>query len=676
MTADLNRYNLYYHTYDQPLISDEEYDRLFRELQQLEQNYPDFVRPDTPTQKVGGQILDSFRQIAHELPMLSLSNVFSETDESDYNLRHAELIQFVERVDKELEVGSDKLEFVVMPKYDGIAVSLIYINGILTSAATRGDGYTGEDVIHNVRTIRNIPLALSSETAVPELVEVRGEILILNKDFIRLNLEQQALGKKIYANPRNLAAGSIRQLDSTITASRPLRFYAYSLARHSNERQFSCFWDELTCLKEYGFVVDSNCRMLTGVTALMDYYEDMLIKRRSLEFGIDGVVYKLNDIAAQRKLGFVARAPRFAIAHKFPAEEVESEVIAIDVQVGRTGALTPVARISPVLVGGVVVTNATLHNQEEIWRKDIRIGDRVIVRRAGDVIPEIVRSLPLLRTRELSAFQMPDNCPACGSHLVQDEDEAIIRCLAGLYCIAQKKQAITHFASKLAFNIDGLGEKIVEQLVDNNLVNTIPDIYRLTVEQLLNLERFAEKSATNLITAIGKSKATTLPRLIYALGIRHVGEASAKDLAKAFGCLDKFMVASREELQQVNDIGDVVAESILAFFAEAHNCQIINELIALGITYPFLDAVNLYAPEVTGRTFVITGSFTSYKRDEIKARLEAYGGKVAGSVSRKTSFIIAGSDAGSKLDKATELEVPVINESELDRLMLKLAVLE
>ncbi len=673
LTSDLNKFNLYYHTYDQSLISDEEYDRLFKELQELELKFPHLTQPDTPTQRVGGKILAGFSQITHELPMLSLSNVFSAMDEAEPSLRHKELFQFAERVDKELGIGIDKIDFVAMPKFDGVAISLIYENGVLTKAATRGDGYTGEDVTQNVKTVRNIPLSFTSDHVRPEVIEVRGEILILTEDFINLNLEQQQKGDKIYANPRNLAAGTIRQLDSSMTALRPLRFFAYSIARCSDEIKCDTFYAELELLKQLGFTVSNDCRLLSGVKELIAYYEEMLNKRNQLEFGIDGVVYKVNSIAEQQKLGFVSRAPRFAVAHKFPAEEVESEIINIEVQVGRTGALTPVARIKPVNVAGVVVTNATLHNQEEIHRKDIRIGDKVIVRRAGDVIPEIVRSIPLARTRELDIFHMPTSCPACGSHLIQESGETIIRCSAGLYCIAQKKQAITHFASKLAFNIDGLGEKIVEQLVDAGLINSVPDIFRLTETQLISLERFAAKSARNLVDAINNSKNTTLPRLIYALGIRHVGEASAKDLAKAFGSIDKLRQATKEELMQVNDIGEVVAESILNFFAEEHNCIVIDELKQLGINYPELVATNLFNPQVTGKTYVITGSFVNYKRDEIKARLEEFGAKVAGSVSKKTDYVIVGEDAGSKLEKARELEIALIDEESLATLLEELA---
>lgn len=672
LTKELNYYNLQYHTYDKSLISDEEYDLSFRRLIALEQEYPHFKQSDSPSQKIGGAILTKFNQIEHQIPMLSLGNIFSVMSEIEPELRHQELIQFCNRIAKELDCTSSELSFMASPKYDGVAISLLYRNGILVQALTRGDGYIGEDVTNNVKTIRNIPLTLSCDLFAPELIEVRGEILIQTQDFIELNQQQVARGERLYANPRNLAAGSLRQLDSRITAARPLCFYAYALAQHSSDLQFNLFSEQLAQLKYFGFNLANECASLIGSAELIDYYEDMLVKRNKLAFGIDGVVYKLNNIAEQQKLGYVARAPRFAIAHKFPAEEVESELLGIDVQVGRTGALTPVARIKPVNVAGVIVTNATLHNQAEIWRKDIRIGDIVVVRRAGDVIPEIARSLPLRRTGELAKFFMPTTCPACGSHLVAEDGEVILRCSAGLYCIAQKKQAITHFASKLALNIDGLGEKSVEQLVDAGLINSIPDVYRLNFEHLCQLERFGEKSATNLIQAIELSKNTSLPRFIYALGIRHVGESSAKDLAKAFGSLEVLLVANLDQLLQVREIGEIVARSILDFFAEEHNLQVIQELLSLGLTYPAIIAENLYHPQITGKTFVITGSFVNLKRDEIKAELEEYGAKVAGSVSKKTDYVIVGSDAGSKLTKANELGIRLIEESELTVLLAEL----
>lgn len=672
LTKELNYHNLLYHTYDNSIISDEEYDRIFRELIDLEREHPQFKQADSPSQKVGGVILSKFNQLEHKIPMLSLGNVFSVMGELQNELRHQELIQFTNRLAKELACYADELNFVASPKYDGVAISLLYKNGVLVQALTRGDGYTGEDVTNNVRTIRNIPLTLQCDLFAPEMLEVRGEILIQTQDFIRLNQQQTSKGERLYANPRNLAAGSLRQLDSSITASRPLCFYAYALAQHSSDLNFDLFSAQLEQLKAFGFSISKECQRVVGVAGLIEYYEKMLNQRNQLDFGIDGVVYKLDNIAEQEKLGYVARAPRFAIAHKFPAEEVESELLGIEVQVGRTGALTPVARVKPVVVAGVLVTNATLHNQAEIWRKDVRVGDIVVVRRAGDVIPEIAGSLPLRRTQDLNIFNMPTECPACGSKVVAEEGEAILRCSAGLYCIAQKKQALIHFASKLALNIDGMGEKSVEQLVDAGLINSIPDIYRLNVEQLSKLERFADKSARNLIQAIELSKNTTLPRLIYALGIRHVGESSAKDLAKAFGSIDALAKANFEQLLQVREVGTIVAQSVLDFFAEEHNLSVLQELIDLGINYTFITAENLYHPFVTGKIFVITGSFIDFKREDIKAKLEDYGAKVSGSVSKKTNYVIAGSEAGSKLDKAQELGTEIIDEDRLIELMAEL----
>lgn len=673
LTRELNYHNLQYHTYDNPIIDDIEYDKLFRELIELEEKYPEYREPDSPTHKVGGVVLDKFTQVEHAVPMLSLNNIFSDVNAKEFELRHSELYQFTKRVAKELDQDPEGLRFMASPKYDGVAISLVYENGLLKQAITRGDGFRGEDVTLNVKTIRNIPLKIMINSNLPRYLEIRGEILILNDDFIRLNKEQEENNEKIYANPRNLAAGSIRQLDSRMAASRPLYFYAYALARYSDEVVIGDYFsDELSMLRDVGFSIADECCLLVGTESMAEFYEAMIAKRNSLKFGIDGVVFKLDSKSDQSKLGFVARAPRFAIAYKFPAQEVESVVIDIDVQVGRTGALTPVAKIKPVNVGGVVVSNATLHNLDEIRRKDVRIGDVILVRRAGDVIPEVVRSLPERRTVTLGEFTMPDKCPACGSHVMQEDGEVILRCSAGLYCIAQKKQAITHFASKLAFNIDGMGEKVVIQLVDSGLVASVPDIYRLNMDALVNLERFAEKSAKNLLAAIEQSKETTLPRFIYALGIRHVGEASAKDLAKAFGTLDKLRAASKVELMQVHDIGDVVAESILDFFAEKHNSQIIDELFTLGVHYTAMEARNIYHEEVSSKTFVITGSFVNYKRDDIKAKLEEFGAKIAGSVSKKTDFVIVGSDAGSKLDKANELGITLIDEEELQTLMAKL----
>ena len=664
LCKQLELYNDSYHAKDISLISDEEYDKLFRQLVELEAKYPQYKLANSPTNKVGGNIKHEFKQQEHSIPMLSLGNIFSDMTNSDNFIRHAELLQFNTRLCNTLAVA--ELEYVASPKYDGIAISLIYINGVLQQGITRGDGFIGEDVTHNIKTIKNIPSKLNIANP-PAKLEVRGEVLIFNEAFLQLNKEQDFLGLKTFANPRNAAAGSIRQLDSSITATRPLFFFGYAIAYCSDDL-FQDFATQLAYLQQCGFSVSKECKTLTGVDELINYYEDVLSRRNSLEFGIDGVVYKVNSIEFQGKLGYVSRAPRFAIAHKFPAQEVESEILDIQVQVGRTGAITPVARIRPVLVSGVMVSNATLHNQDEIKRKDIMIGDIVLVRRAGDVIPEIVSVIIAKRPPTASLFEMPKTCPICGSHLHQEIGEAIVRCSGGLYCAAQKKQAITHFASKLALNIDGLGEKNVDLLVGNNLINTPADIFNLALEQLLPLDRFGQKKAENLLLAINTSKSTTLSRLIYALGIRNVGEATAKDLARWFGSLDKLMSATIDELLQVNDVGMVVANSIVDFFFEQHNQEVIQNLLLAGVNYEVKVSENKYNVLITSKTFVLTGTLPTLARDKAKAMLEEYGAKVASSVSKKTDFVVAGTDAGSKLDKANAFGVKVIDENELLKL--------
>jgi DNA ligase (NAD+) len=684
LTDILLKYNYHYHTLNESLISDEEYDKLFRQLEDLEKAHPEFARKDSPTKRVGDVTLSELASDAHNSPMLSLNNLFSDMEQTDNSLRHKELVQYDKRTKEGLEV--DQVDYVASLKYDGIAISLTYEDGELTKALTRGDGYTGENVTTNIKALArvnknsSIPEYLfinsgskNGQKLLPGTLEVRGEVLIFNEDFAKLNASQQESGLKVFANPRNLVAGSIRQLDSSITASRPLHFFAYSIATNTNPAYsggiIETFYDELLYLHELGFDTGGqHTKQCSGLDSLIKYYEKALTQRSSLPFGIDGVVYKVNSLTAQHKLGFVSRAPRFAIAHKFPAQLVESQVLDIQVQVGRTGALTPVAKINPVFVGGVMVSNASLHNQDEIVRKDIRIGDYVIVRRAGDVIPEIVSVNLDKRSVLVKEFHMPLHCPVCGSHLVKPADETIIRCSGGLYCEAQKKQAITHFASRLALNIDGLGEKIVDLLVDNKLVHNPSDIYALELEQVVELERFADKSAKNLLEAINSSKKTQLNRLIYALGIRHVGEATAKDLANSFGSLDKLISASKLELMQVHDIGETVADAILDFFAEKHNIDVINKLIGHGITYPAVVANNNYNPNITGKTFVLTGTLEKYSREEVKGKIEQFGGKVSGSVSKKTDYVVAGVEAGSKLDKAQELGVQIIDEEQFEKL--------
>lgn len=665
LTDDLIKYNYHYHTLDESLISDETYDKLFRHLQDLEQQNPQYKRADSPTTKVGFTVRQEFTQATHTVPMLSLNNIFSNMDETDTDLRHHELLQFDKRICETL--GVTTTDYVASVKYDGVAISLIYENGILVQSLTRGDGFTGEDVTLNIKTIRNIPKQLQIATS-PSLLEVRGEILIFKDDFIRLNQELEEQSLKTFANPRNTAAGSIRQLDSGITASRPLHFFAYSIAQNTSTTKFDSFFAELEYLKKIGFDISDYCQLCNGHDALIKFYENILATRDSLPFGIDGVVYKVNSLSDQEKLGFVMRAPRFAIAHKFRAVSALTQVLDIQVQVGRTGAITPVAKLTPVSVGGVIVSNASLHNQDEISRKDVRIGDYVLVRRAGDVIPEVECVVIDKRGSNVREFIMPKHCPVCDSHLVRLESETIIRCSAGLYCSAQKKQAIAHFASKLAMNIDGLGEKSVDQLVDAKLVEHPSDLYLLTLEKLVDLERFGEKSALNLLNAINQSKNTTLNRLIYALGIRHVGESAAKDLASSFGTLEKLMTASELELLQVHDVGSVVALSIIDFFSEEHNRTIINKLIELGVNYKVVEATNKFNKNITGKTFVLTGTLANSSRDEAKNKIEEFGGKVSSSVSKKTDYVVAGIEAGSKLEKANTLGIAILSENEFTNL--------
>jgi DNA ligase (NAD+) len=688
LTDDLTKYNYHYHTKDESLISDAEYDELFRRLTELEKQHPEYKRADSPTMRVGHGVLQQFVEIAHTIPMLSLNNIFSDIESRDPSVRHKELIQFNKRVYEALGQDVNSIEYIATPKYDGVAISLTYNDGILTIALTRGDGFSGENVTENIKTIKNIPKQLRTKTP-PKLLEVRGEILIQTQDFVQLNVNQQTLNQKLFANPRNAAAGSIRQLDSAVTATRPLHFFAYAITQIDNGTEvrndgtegkknntLNTFYEQLMYLKNVGLDIGTWVKKCTGYLELITYYENMLEMRNTLPFGIDGVVYKVNNITDQEKLGYVIRAPRFAIAHKFPAEEVISQILDIQIQVGRTGALTPVAKIKPVAVGGVIVSNATLHNQDEILRKDIKIGDHVLVRRAGDVIPEVVSVLTQYRaTNTVKDFVMPKQCPICGSHLVRLPDETITRCSGGLYCDAQKKQAITHFASKLALNIDGFGEKIVEQLVDNNLIHSVADIYNLNEEQLLTLDKFdkiKKKRATNILNAIAKSKATTLNRLIYALGIRHVGEATAKALAVTFGNIDKLTNATIDELIHINDVGNIVAQSIVDFFSEPHNQEVLHKLLKSGITYAKVEVTSTFNPQVNKKIFVLTGTMPNLSRDAAKELIEAHGGKVSSSVSIKTNYVVAGVEAGSKLDKAMGLGVIVIDEAQLVKLCLTL----
>ena len=665
LRAELERHNHAYYVLDAPSIPDAEYDRLFRALQSLEQQYPELLTADSPTQRVGSAPLREFPPRAHGVPMLSLNNAFEA----------AEVEAFDQRVRDGLETIA-AVDYAVEPKFDGLAISLTYENGLFTCGATRGDGTTGEEVTPNLRTLRCLPLRLAG-SGWPAMIEVRGEVLMFRQAFAELNARQRERGEKEFVNPRNAAAGSLRQLDSRITASRPLSFFAYGIGAGAEQlpaRTHAEFMDQLVA---WGFPVAEERRVVQGSKGLLGYFAEIGAKRPSLPYDIDGVVYKVNRLAAQAQLGFVSRAPRFAIAHKFPAEEALTEVLGIDVQVGRTGAITPVARLKPVFVGGVTVTNATLHNEDEVRRKDVRVGDTVIVRRAGDVIPEVVAIVPEKRpTRDLFGgeplhppFAMPSACPECGSAIEKGIDEAIARCAGGLYCPAQRKGALIHFAARRAMDIEGLGDKLVEQLVDAGLVHSPADLYGLSVETLAGLERMGEKSAQNLAAAIEKSKQTTLNRFIFALGIRNVGEATARDLAKHFGSLDGLMAANAEALQAVSDVGPVVAESLAAFFGEGHNREVIASLRAAGISWPEGEPVVAGAQVLAGKTLVLTGTLPTLKRDEAKAIIEAAGGKVAGSVSKKTDFVVAGEEAGSKLEKALELGVPVITEAELIKLL-------
>ncbi len=655
-------YDFQYYVQDAPTVSDNEYDGLFRELQSLEAKHPSLITPDSPTQRVGGSPVKAFSSITHRVAMLSLNNAFGDD----------ELRSFDKRVREGLGIG--QVEYAVEPKFDGLAITLTYENGLFTQGATRGDGYTGEDVTHNLKTIRSIPQRLNIPNP-PRLLEVRGEVLMFKADFEALNQQQASRGDKIFANPRNAAAGSLRQLDPNITAMRPLSFFAYGLGANEGVPALLTHSACMDYLEGLRLPVSNLRAVVKGAEGLLEFYEHIGNQRSSLPFDIDGVVYKVNSLAHQSELGFVSRAPRWAIAHKYPAEEALTIVEGIDVQVGRTGAITPVARLKPVFVGGVTVTNATLHNEDEMRRKDVRIGDTVSIRRAGDVIPEVVSVILDKRPANALLFVMPSECPVCGSHIKRQEDEAVARCTGGIFCAAQRKQAMIHFASRKAMDIEGFGDKLVEQLVDGNFANNLADIYRLDFNTLANLDRMAEKSAQNIIDALEQSKKTTLARFIYALGIRNVGEATAKDLARYFGSIDAIQNADIEQLQQVPDVGPIVAESIVNFFAEAHNREIISSLITpveLGGAGIHWDAVAPQSAAVgifTGKTFVLTGTLPNLGREDAKALIENEGGKVSGSVSKKTDYVVAGADAGSKLIKAQELGVNIIDETDLLKML-------
>jgi len=660
LRGEIERHNHAYYVLDAPTIPDAEYDKLFRELQALEAEHAELRTPDSPTRRVGGKPLPEFAAVRHAVPMLSIR---TETDTGPSGAR-----AFDARVRKLLGMGDadPPVEYAAELKFDGLAINLRYEHGVLIQAATRGDGETGEDVSQNIRTVRRIPLRLNGA---PPLLEVRGEVFMSRPDFERYNARQRQAGRPTLVNPRNGAAGSIRQLDPRLAAERPLSFFAYGLGDADGWSLPPTHSGLLDALAQFGLPVCEHRVVAPGADDLIAFHERILAMRDQLPFDIDGVVYKVNSLDLQQRLGFVSREPRWAVAHKYPPQEALTTVEAIEVQVGRTGAITPVARLAPVFVGGVTVTNATLHNEDELRRKDVRVGDTVIVRRAGDVIPEVVGVLPERRPILAAEFVMPKVCPVCGSAVEKPEDEAIARCTGGLFCPAQRKQALLHFAGRRAMDIEGLGEKLVDQLVDDNAVKTPADIYALDPERLAGLERMGEKSAANLLAAIEKSKQTTLARFIFALGIRNVGEATAKDLARHFGRLDALLSADEARLQQVPDVGPVVAASIAHFFGEPHNGEVIRQLVAAGVVWAEGEPAAPVVSPVAGKTFVLTGTLPSMSREQAKELIEARGGKVAGSVSKKTDYVVAGADAGAKLDKAQQLGVTILDQSQLMELL-------
>ena len=670
LRAELNTHAHRYYVLDEPSIPDSEYDKLFRELQALEEAHPQLLMADSPTQRVGGKPLAQFASVRHQVPMLSIR---TETDTEASGAKN-----FDSRVRKELGLSESDppVEYVGELKFDGLAMSLRYENGLLVQAATRGDGEVGEDVTQNIRTIKQIPLHLAADA--PAVMEVRGEVYMRRADFESLNERQREKiahglkGEKTFVNPRNAAAGGVRQLDPAIAADRRLSFFAYGVGEITLAEQggptFDTHLQLLLTLKSWGFPVAAQTQLALGATELVAFHEIVGRQRDSLPYDIDGVVYKVNSLALQRRMGFVSREPRWAVAHKYPAQEQLTTVVGIDIQVGRTGKLTPVAKLSPVFVGGVTVTNATLHNEDEARRKDVRVGDTVIVRRAGDVIPEVVSVLLEKRVQDAPQFTMPRQCPICGSDAVRLEGEADYRCTGGLFCAAQRKEAILHYAHRRAVEIEGLGDKLVEQLVDANVIRTLPDLYKLGLTALASLDRMADKSAGNLLDALEKSKQTTLPRFLFGLGIRHVGEATAKALARHFGTLDAVMDATEEQLTEVSDVGPIVAKSLLTFFEQPHNREVVAQLRACGVRWEESEGGRPAAAPpkpLAGKIFVITGTLPSLGRDEAKDRVEAAGGKVAGSVSKKTDFVVVGAEAGSKLLKAQELGVVVIDEAAL-----------
>lgn len=658
LASEIERLNHAYYVLDEPLVPDIEYDKLFREITFIEENYPELLTPSSPTQRVGSKVEGGLEEVVHRVPLLSLGNSFSLEETERFDTRVHELGEV-----------SGEIEYAVEPKFDGLAISIIYENGKLVQAATRGDGFKGEDVTSNIRTIPTVPLDISKKFeagAVPERLEVRGEVLMTKEQFKKVNALQKERGEKEFVNPRNAAAGSLRQLDPKITAERKLTFFPYGLGSCEGTPEFKSHSDAMDWLSKIGFNVTNMREIVKGTDGLIGFYDKIGQARPTLPFEIDGVVYKVNNYDLQEKLGFVSRSPRFAIAHKFPPEEVLTQVEAIDVQVGRTGAITPVARLTPVFVGGVTVSNATLHNQDEIDRKDIRVGDWVFVRRAGDVIPEVAKVAVERRKEELPKFKLPSSCPCCGSPVIRPEGEAVARCTGSWMCSAQFKNALTHFGSRLAMDIEGLGEKNVELFVDQKLIEHLPEVYELTEEKLTSLPRFAKKSAQNLLAQIEKSKTQPLHKFIYSLGIRHVGESTAKSLAKSFGTWNAFWEAAKnkdnERFLKIQDMGPSTVESITSFAAEPGRQEVIDKFIAAGVS-PKEELVVNQDHHLAGKTFVITGTLPTMGRDEAKALIESFGAKASGSVSKKTDYVLAGAEAGSKLEKAQELGLPILDEA-------------
>ncbi len=654
---EIQQHNYSYYVLDEPAIPDVEYDKLMRNLQKLEEANPKLITPDSPTQRVGAQPLEAFSPAKHEVPMLSLGNVFSVDELEAFEIR------IKDRLKRDINI-----DYTAEPKLDGLAVSLVYEKGLLVRGATRGDGMTGEDITENIRTIKSVPLKLRKHKKLPSKLEVRGEVFIPIKDFEKMNAKARKQGEKTFVNPRNAAAGSLRQLDPKSTAARPLDIYFYSATNIEKLTTIKTQYESLQFLKELGLRICPEINKVPGYRGCLNYYEEILNKRDKLGYEIDGVVYKVNDLDLQEELGFVSRAPRWAVAHKFPAQEAVTKVERIEFQVGRTGALTPVAKLKPVFVGGVTVSNATLHNMDEVQRKDVRAGDEVIIRRAGDVIPEVVKTVLKPGSKRNKAVQAPTECPVCQSEVVRIDDEAVIRCSAGLYCPAQRKGAIKHFASRTAMDIEGLGDKLVDQLVDEEIISSVQDLFYLDKEKIVALERMGEKSTDNLLTAIETSKQTTFSRFVYSLGIREVGEATANALTDYFDNLEALLATNHEELQEIDDVGPVVAENIMAFFSQEHNREVIDALIKAGVSWEKKPKLK-QSSKLEGNIFVLTGTLEKLTRTEASEKLKNLGAKVTSSVSKKTTAVIAGANPGSKVTKAEKLGVKILSEKDLEKLL-------